>query len=229
MRFWQLALYFALTLVCTKSSAQELFVFSDTALLKLFAAKDLSCEAIQATPAVEMLSPAVAAGSILSLVILVKDRPSQPFLLQSGQYPAGSFRLRQFRVFPGLDHAEELLEVPTEIRARIPEYQPCALFLLDVEVPAQLQPGRFKLEPAVWIPAQSSNPHWLRYPMEVRVLPASPAGAKEGSGCQRSPTAVKSLLERNLSLEGFGCLDLSTANINARDINFQRQQRAKKQ
>ncbi len=204
-------------------------MFSDTSLLKLFAAEDLSCEAIQATPAVEMLSPAVAAGSVLTLVIMVKDRPSQPFLLQSGQYPAGSFRLRQYRVFPGLDHAEELLEVPIEIRARIPEHQSCALFLLDVEVPMQLPPGRFKLEPAVWIPAQASNPHWLRYPMEVRVLPASQVGAKEGSSCQRPPTTVKSLLERNLSLDGFGCLDLASATISARDVNFQRQKRAQKQ
>jgi hypothetical protein len=156
----------------TKSSAQELFVFSDVPLLQEPSGKGLGCDAISSWAQHAPLSPAVRQGESLNLLVAVTNQRGSAFVLQTGQNPAESFRVQTGRLFPPTDWVDEPVAVPNPVRGRIGEHQTCALFLLVVTAPPDAPIGRVKLEPAVWIPDSAGGNYWIRYPMEVRVVPA---------------------------------------------------------
>jgi len=223
---YQLILVVALILK-TKSSAQELFVFSD---LALFAQKDLSkidCDSLLASKEYEVLSPALERGDFLTLLVVVKHLAGQAFVLETGQYPPRALSLRSFRLFPGTDTPLELTRVSNSLRGRIGENQRCAIFILDAEVPRNISEGRLKLEPALWVPGSVSQNGWLRYPMEIRVMQKEAAPFEIQPTCTASKLTLDHLLIRNLSREGLDCLSLSEHRTDTQYILGQRRLRGK--
>lgn len=157
----------------TKSSGQELFVFFDVPLLQDLSGKSLGCDAIPSWASHAPLSPAIRQGESLNLLLAVTNKRGSAFVLQTGQNPADSLRMQTSRLFPGTHGVDEPVTVPNPIRGRIGESQTCALFLLVVTAPADTPIGRVKLEPAAWIPDSAGGNYWIRYPMEIRVVPAA--------------------------------------------------------
>ena len=221
-------LILVLTLILnTRSSAQELFVFSD---LALFAQKDLTridCDSLLAFKEFEVLSPALERGDFLTLLLVVKHLAGQPFVIETGQYPPGALSLRSFRLFPGTGNPLELTSVSTSLRGRIGEHQRCAVFILDAEVPKDMPEGRLKLEPALWVPGSASQNGWLRYPMEIRVMRNEAGPVLIQPTCITLTLTLNHLLIRNLSREGFDCLSLAEHRVDIQSILRQRRLRGK--
>lgn len=165
------SLFLLFSMLLTKSSAQELFVFSELPLVPSKSAQQLGCDSIESMRDIAPLSPAVEQGGGFTLVLAVTDQPGKPFVLDTGQYPAGLFPLRLHRFLDGSEDTTSPVTVPIQFQGRIPESRKCAFFLLEVEVPANAPVGRMKLEPAVWFPNLGGENFWIRYPMEVRVVP----------------------------------------------------------
>lgn len=211
----------------TRSSAQELFVFSD---LALFTQKDLTridCDSLLAFKEYEVLSPALERGDFLTLLVVVKHLAGQAFLLETGQYPPGALSLRSFRLFPGTDNPLELTTVSNSLRGRIGENQRCAVFILDAQVPKTIPEGRLKLEPALWVPGSASQSGWLRYPMEIRVLQNEVGPVQIQPTCAASTFNLNYLLIRNLIREGHDCRSLGEHLVDLRSILKQRSFRGK--
>lgn len=164
---------FLIALLSTKSSAQELFVFSDVPLLQDPIGKRLGCDGIAAWAPHAPLSPAIRQGQTLNLLVAVTNQRGTPFVLQTGQNPTESLRVQTSRIFPATDGTGDPVVVSNPVRARIGESQTCALFLLVVMAPPDTPIGRIKLEPAIWIPDSAGGNYWIRYPMEIRVVAAS--------------------------------------------------------
>lgn len=196
---------FLLWLISTKSSAQELFVFSEAPLLRPDAAQAMTCDAIGAWQDAAPLSPAIEQGSRMSLLIAVSHDPGKPFVLDVGQNPKDLLPLRLNRLLPGADQAAWPVQTPMRFHGRVFEGQRCALFLLEVIVPATTPVGRMKLEPAVWFPNPGGENFWVRYPMEVRVV-ASTGVRFDEDACPPQPARLGQLLLQGIpSLLG-GCV-----------------------
>lgn len=182
--------------ITTKGSAQELFVFSEVALLAESNRTTPDCAAIPRWSAFAPLSPAVPRGGRLSFVLAVAARGGQPFLIRTGQYPPDALALKMYRWFPAADHHDEPIAVPAEFRGRVGEAERCALFFLEAEVPPQTPPGRLKLEAALWVPDSPTKDFWIRYPMEVRVADSAVVNPKT---CPAFAKTLQGLLLRNLA------------------------------
>jgi hypothetical protein len=152
-----------------KCSAQELFVHPDLSILKGTQVDRLACGLGPGREPMEVISPAVLRNTWNTFVVGFRHRAGAPFGLQVGQNPAGSFSVRVYRGFPHLEDQSLLEPVEFPLRARLPEGSNCAVFFMDVWVPADATPGRVKLEVAVWASADGTNFYWTRHPMEVRV------------------------------------------------------------
>jgi hypothetical protein len=190
----RLFLLLILAMLSTKSSAQELFVFSEIPLLAPGAVGKLGCDSLAAWQDAAPISPAVEQGGSLTMVIAVVADPGKPFLLDVGQNPASSFPLRVHRVLTGIDDAATPVPVPLRFNGRVFENQRCALFLLQVGVPAALPVGRIKLEPAVWVPNPQGENFWMRYPMEVRVLAGAKSGDAKTLECPAASSRIEAIL-----------------------------------
>jgi hypothetical protein len=190
----RLFLFLILAMLSTKSSAQELFVFSEIPLLAPGAAGKLGCDSLAAWQDAAPISPAVEQGGSLTMVIAVVADAGKPFLLDVGQNPASSFPLRLHRVLVGIEEAATPVAVPQRFNGRIFESQRCALFLLQVDVPASLPVGRIKLEPAVWVPNPQGENFWMRYPMEVRVLASSKSSDGKVPDCPAAASRIEAIL-----------------------------------
>lgn len=185
-----------LIMIATKSSPQELFVFSDLALAQGPAALRPVCDDLTRWSEYVPLSPAIRRGGHMTFVLGVVESAAKPFVLQMGQYPPNALALKMYRLFPETDSAPEPVLVPTDFRGRVGESQRCALFLLEVEVPADLLPGRLKLEPALWVPDSPSKDYWVRYPMEVRITAQAPLAIL---ACPHAGTRLEHLLQRSFA------------------------------
>ncbi len=202
-------------------------MFSDLSILAQKQIEKVDCESLLATRGHEVLSPALERGDFLTLVIVVKHKAGAAFALDTGQYPAGALPLRSFRLFPGMDAPLELNRVPNPSRGRIGESQSCAIFVLDLEVPKQMPEGRLKLEPALWVSDTTAQSGWLRYPMEIRILPKEAEQFEIPPHCKAPALSLKSLLIRNLSREGVDCLKLDEQGVDTQFIVQQRRLRGK--
>ncbi len=122
----------------------------------------------------EILSPLVARNSHLSIHIVVRTPPGKHYYLFVGSNPEDIFDITVYKEMwrkQGSTWApDRLLRVETPYLSHIPDRyhglnsQRVEVFFLDVYVPADLKPGRYKLEPQV-----SCDGRWAIYPMEVRV------------------------------------------------------------
>lgn len=225
---YQLVLVFTLILN-TKSSAQELFVYSD---LALFAQKNLDridCDSALAFKEHEILSPALERGEFLTLLVVVKHLPGQAFVLQTGQYPPSALSVRSYRLFPGTDAPLEMNLVPNSFSGRIPEGKRCAIFVIDAEVPVDMAQGRLKLEPALWASGGNASNTWIRYPMEVRIMKKRVEDFEIDRECSASENSLKRLLIRNASRENMNCRDIEDRKVDLQSILQQRRQRGKNQ
>lgn len=218
-------LILGLILICMRSSAEELFVFSELPLLKADAVARLGCGSVEALASAAPLSPALIPGGGMVLLVAVAAEPGRAFVLDVGQNPAGALRVRSYRLLPGLEGTLEPIAVPERFTGRILEGQRCALFLVDVEVPRDLAPARLKLEPAVWIAAPDVQEFWIRYPMEVRVV----AGSAPSPECAPWQDAVDRIVMRHVpSLLG-ACVSAMERPVLAERVREARRQQGKNQ
>lgn len=169
MRYWLILLTFWFG---TKGSAQELFVFSDLALAAGQGQLRPTCGDVERWEPYAALSPVIWPGGRLLFVLAVTGEPGQGFVLRTGQNPPETFEVATYRLWPGIDAAEEPVRVADDFRGRIGEGQRCALFVMEVRAKVGLEPGRVKVEPAVWFPETAVKEFWVRYPMEVRAVAA---------------------------------------------------------
>jgi hypothetical protein len=163
-----------LALVNCPSQAQDLSVYSDLIVLAEREGADLGCEPAPEARRLEVLSPTLPAGGRISLVVVVRGQAGQPFSFDVGHNPQGLIRARAYRYFPGMRYASNFFGQPVEeiempFRGRVSEGQRCAIFMLDLSLPAGSVEQRVKIEPAAWIPLGTIEPRWTRYPMEVRI------------------------------------------------------------
>ncbi len=122
----------------------------------------------------EILSPLVARNAHLTLHIVVEAPPGKHYYLFVGSNPEDIFQItvykEMWRKQGGAWVPDRLLRIDTPYLSHIPDRyhglqnQKVEVFLLDVFVPADLKPGRYKLEPQV-----SCDGRWAIYPMEIRV------------------------------------------------------------
>lgn len=194
-----------LLFLMTKSSAEELFVFSELSLLTLPNPAQLDCGfEVRAQPFAS-LSPAIAAGETLNLIVVATHIPAAPFVFTVGQNPAATLEIRVRRIFPAWNPYHDPVTVPLPFRGRMPESRPCSLFLVEATAPPALPAGRLKLEPAMWLPDSSLREFWIRYPLEVRILPPRPARDQVGE-CRDPAGYWENLLARQWSRESGSCL-----------------------
>ncbi len=125
----------------------------------------------------EILSPLVARNTHASFQVVVSAPPGEHFYLFVGSNPEGIFGID---VYKEIWHKQEkgwvpdrLLRVDTPYLSHVPDRhhgipnQTVEVFWIDVFVPKDLRPGRYKFEPQV-----TSRGRWATYPMEVRVSDA---------------------------------------------------------
>lgn len=192
-------------LILTKSSAGELFVFSELSLLTLSRPSAPDCGFAPRGAAFASLSPAVPAGGTLRFIALVSHLPGKPFLFSVGQNPPSALLIQVRRIFPDWNPPHDPVAVPHTLRARIPESHSCALFLIEATAPPSLSPTRIKLEPAIWLPDSSLSDFWIRYPMEVRILPPAPL-AHPPAPCPSTAAFWQDVLTASWAAETGECL-----------------------
>jgi hypothetical protein len=196
-------------LILTKSSAEELFVFSELSLLTLPQPSAPDCGFAPRAAPFTSLSPAIPAGGTLRLIALVSHLPGKPFVFSVGLNPPSALHIQVRRIFPAWDPPHDPVTVPLPLRARIPESQSCALFLIEAAAPPSLSPTRVKLEPALWLPDSGLSDFWIRYPMEVRILPPAPL-AHPPAPCPSTGAFWQDLLIASWAAETGECLPFSS-------------------
>ncbi len=122
----------------------------------------------------EILSPLVARNAHLTLHIVVEAPPGKHYYLFVGSNPEDIFDIKVYKEMWRKQGStwvpDRLLPVETPYLSHLPDRyhglsnQKVEVFLLDIFVPADLKPGRYKLEPQV-----SCDGRWAIYPMEIRV------------------------------------------------------------
>ncbi len=191
-------------------SLAELLVLSDLSLLNQPTPQKFDCPDAFSPRSTQVLSPAVPRGGHLTLILALRHDHGQPFDLTIGQNPAGALPFRLYRLLPTLNPAVNPVAVRAPFRGRIGESESCALFVLDVDVPANLPPGRIKLEPAVWLRGVPTANAWLRAPLEVRPLPQATTPA-----CEVPVPLLDRLLVRNAAADFDQCLSLEQLRAQA--------------
>ncbi len=218
---WRILILFGFELA--RSSAQELFVFSEMELLSQPGLSRLDCAAFVALGrSRETLSPVLRAGGNLTLVVVIHHAAGSPLLFRTDQSPQASISLKAYRFLPGLDPPEVAL--PT--LARTAESQSCAVFLLDAQAPASTAQGRVKLEIAVWLSQSDLKNFWIRHPLEVRLLPPSQA---QSNPCPKSGSRLEQILLRNWFQDSGTCLDFASLREKHSDWKHLRQNASRSQ
>jgi hypothetical protein len=125
----------------------------------------------------EILSPAVARNGHAVFHVAVTTPPGEPYLLFVVTNPAEAARVTVYReqFVQGVNGwiPDLLRPVTLPESAVIPdpeqkiEGQSARVYLLDVFIPTDAQPGRFRLE------VQLKRSEWSIYPLEFRVTPAT--------------------------------------------------------
>ncbi len=204
-------------------------MFSD---LALFAQKNLDkfdCDSALAFKEHEILSPALERGEFLTLLVVVRHLPGQPFVLQTGQYPPSALSVRSYRLFPGTDAPLEMNLVPNYFSGRITEGKRCAIFVIDAEVPVDMPQGRLKFEPALWGAGGTGSNAWVRYPMEIRIMKKRTEPFQIDPDCAAAENSLKRLLMRNASRERMNCRDVDESKVDVQAILRERRLRGKNQ
>ena len=140
----------------------------------------------------EILSPAVPRGGYASFHVVVSVPPKTNYLLYVATNPLDACRVALYKEHfvkaGGGWIPDALVEVD-----RLPDFgampdpdediagQNTRVYLLDVWIPPEAKPGRFRLE------AQLKVGYWIVRPMEVRVIPAR---VPDGSGGREPGRAV---------------------------------------
>ena len=168
----------------------------------------------------EILSPAVARNAYASFHVAVTAPAGPPFTLYVGQNPEDAFTVSAYReLYAGhgghwipdrlepvkLPYTTRLPDPPRTVRG-----QTTVTFWMDLRVPFNLEVGRYKVEPQVWIEGR-----WLVYPMEVRVLPATIPEARPAATRLALPGDASDLTARGPFL-GFFCQVLPAAPADGR-------------
>lgn len=210
-----------LLLLAARSSAQELLVHPDLAVLAEKEWLDLNCDPAPELRQFEVLSPALPAGGQLTMMLSVKARPGTPFVLDVGTNPSQLLAVRVFRYYPGFRYGKTQYDMPIEevdvpLRGRISEGQACALFFLQTTVPPGTPEQRVKLEPAAWIAQDGAAPGWSRYPIEVRIV-ADP-NARTG-GFQRCEVNLPALASALVLSRTQSCRPVSLHCESTRDFS----------
>jgi hypothetical protein len=134
----------------------------------------------------EILSPAIARGAHASFHLAVSVPPGESYFLYVASNPEGACGIKLYRERFAKTGAEWIPDSLVEVRA-LPDFgvipdpaesipgQTTRVYLLDIAVPADAKPGRFRVE------AQLKVGTWIVRPLEVRVfspqVPALPAAA----------------------------------------------------
>ena len=129
----------------------------------------------------EILSPLAARNAHLTFHVVVEAPPGKYFYLVVGTNPEKVFQISVYKEMWRREGKawipDRLLPVTLPYLGQLPDRyhglpnQKVECFLLDVFVPAGVNPGRVKLEPQVNV-----GDSWAIYPMEVRIsVVAAPA------------------------------------------------------
>ncbi len=128
----------------------------------------------------EILSPAVARNSWATFRVLVEAPPGAAYTIYIAQNPDDTVQAKLYEettVLAGDEMAPDGLKLVTHpVTAYFPKDKKVQTYLLDVRVPDDAPPKRFRLEVQLW-----AVDRWIIYPMEVRVreimVPANPGPA----------------------------------------------------
>jgi hypothetical protein len=134
----------------------------------------------------EILSPILARNSHATFRVVVETPPKEHYYLFVGTNPEDVFKITVYKEMwqkQGDNWTpDRLLEVQPPYAGSIPDRnhgiagQKVEVFVVDIFVPAELKPGRYKFEPQV-----NCGDRWATYPMEVRVsdvvVPETPPSA----------------------------------------------------
>jgi hypothetical protein len=130
---------------------------------------------------VEILSPAVIRGGHLTVRVVVTPAQGAEYSVHVGQNPPDTFPAKlyqeQYTQRGGEWIPDGLLPLPGEtVSAKTAEGQRTQSYLLDIAVPRELKPGRYRVEVQVYLDGS-----WRILPMELRVMtsqvtPLAPGG-----------------------------------------------------
>jgi len=222
---WRILILFGFELA--RSSAQELFVFSEMELLNQPDLSRLDCASFEALGrSREALSPVLRAGGNLTLVVVIHHAAGSPLLFRTDQNPQASISLKAYRFLPGLDPPVDPPEVALPTLARTAESQSCAVFLLDAQAPVSAAQGRVKLEIAVWLSQSHLKNFWIRHPLEVRLLPPS---QPQSIPCPKGGSRLEQILLRNWFQDSGTCLDFASLREKHSDWKHLRQNASRSQ
>ena len=141
----------------------------------------------------EILSPAVARNGYASFHVVVSVPPKTNYLLYVVTNPLDACRVTLYKEHFVKTGGGWIPDALAEVN-RLPDFgampdpdedipgQNTRVYLLDVWIPPDADPGRFRLE------AQLKVGYWIVRPMEVRVIPARVPDGSGGRGPGRAAT-----------------------------------------
>lgn len=150
----------------TALGAQPLQVYSE------FAQIDSNGRAYAPLEPREILSPLAVRNGFTSLQLAVRVNPGEPFLLQVGQNPAGSFGLTLYREADGRLNPVKLPYKGSSTQT----------FWIDIWVSRSMPVQRIKVEPQLEV-----RDSWWVHPMEVRVSSATAPDLEANDLSARTP------------------------------------------
>lgn len=107
----------------------------------------------------EILSPAVARNSYLSMHIFVSVPAGKPYDLHFAQNPDGAVSTDVYRELHENGVPDRLDKLAAPVQSKGP-----AAYWLDVWIPPDARPGRMRLEAQLFV-----DDRWIIYPMELRI------------------------------------------------------------
>jgi hypothetical protein len=129
---------------------------------------------------VEILSPAVIRGGHLTVRVVVTPAQGADYSVHVGQNPPGTFPAKlyqeQYTQRGGEWIPDGLMPLPGEtVSAKTAEGQRTQSYLLDISIPRELKPGRYRVEVQVYLEGS-----WRILPMELRVMTSQVVSAVPG-------------------------------------------------
>ncbi|MCC6590335.1 MAG: hypothetical protein IT168_26820 [Bryobacterales bacterium] len=160
---WRPLLLVAVLAVPAAMRAQEVEVYSE---FRRVGADGQIVEADRGGKPREILSPPVPRNGYATFNIAIKGPAGKPFHVYVGENPEGIVKTTLYRVAAGAAVPDAIEKIDSPYSGFLPDGG--VPLVLDVFAPATLPVRRVRIEIQL-----SVDNHWIIYPMELRIQPAS--------------------------------------------------------
>lgn len=160
---WRPLLLVAVLAVPAAVRAQEVEVYSE---FRRVGADGQIVESDRGGKPREILSPAIPRNGYATYNIAIKGPAGRPFHVYVGENPEGIVKIALYRVVTGGPVADAIEKITSPYSGFLPEGG--VPLVVDIFAPATLPVRRVRIEIQLNV-----DSHWIIYPMELRVQPAT--------------------------------------------------------